>query len=389
MKRILVLGIFSCLVSCLADVADPSVMDDTAETQDAVTVADPTPEEVKASLTGWVAHLSGTDLVPCQWGVIGVDCRLAKMYPDDPRQADEMGHVVLVKNGNQDPKGQITFSLARAWMKGDAYIAELVTQHTLTPLDLVGILGALQRLERPPPLPPAPSAHAIRLDCYECGDPPAPWGPISDPNDHRGGPSGGGKPKPPPPTVKPQPQPPPRGAGNTGRPGSQTADPGYLKRLQEMENGIEKGDPHPTPSPFDAGFWPGFQDHREDFKCEGHVYNGFKHACPDFMEKREVTKVSSKIGDYFRRNEAAYRAYVFHHLWSDGRKPECTRTCQWFSNTECYGLGVSAAAICAGLTGGACATTVAGALGILAGGGLVATCVDTIRNYCDDNICLN
>ena len=63
----------------------------------------------------------------------------------------------------------------------------------------VGILGALQRLERPPPLPSAPSAHALGLDCYECGDPPASWGPISDPNDHRGGPSGGVKPKPPPP----------------------------------------------------------------------------------------------------------------------------------------------------------------------------------------------
>ncbi len=205
MKRFLSPVILVCLVSCVADTSDPSVMEDTAETQDAVTAA-PTAEELKSSLTGWVAYLSGTDLIACQWGVIGVDCRQAKTYPDDPRQADEMGHVVLVKNGNTDPKSQITFSLTRAWMKGDGYLRELVAQYRLTPVDLLGILAALEKLEGPPPAPPAPPPRKRGMDCYECGDPAPPWGPISDPNDHRGGPMGVGT-KPPPPPINQPPRP--------------------------------------------------------------------------------------------------------------------------------------------------------------------------------------
>jgi hypothetical protein len=70
MKRFLVLGVFVCLVSCIADTSDPSATsdppEDTAETQEPMTAASPTPEEVKSSLTGWVAHMSGTDFIPCR-----------------------------------------------------------------------------------------------------------------------------------------------------------------------------------------------------------------------------------------------------------------------------------------------------------------------------------
>jgi hypothetical protein len=383
MKRFLVLGGFVCQVSCIADTSDPSVMDDPQEeTQEPVT-ASPSPEEVRASLTGWAAYMSGTDYIPCRSGVIGVDCRHAKAYPDDPRLADDMGHVVLAKGGTKDPKNQIIFSLTRAWMKGDGYIRELVTQYALTPVDLVGILGALQKLEGPPP----PPAHELRLDCYECGDPTPPWGPISDPNDHRGGPIGGGKPKPPH-TVNPPPH--PHGSGGTGGPGSHPQDPSLVKRLQDMENGIEKGDPRPTSSPFDADYRPGMHDYKVDFKCEGHVYNGFKQACPDFMEKRDVTKVASKIGDFFRRNGEAYRAYIYHNVWSDGKNPACMDTCNEISAVSCLGIGGGLLVACVAATGGLCAAGAAGAAASVVLVGIdPALCALEVTKRCRDDICIH
>jgi hypothetical protein len=388
MKRFLVLGVFVCLVSCIADTSDPSAMDDpsedVAETQEPVMAASPTPEEVKAALTGWVAYMSGTDFIPCKWGVIGVDCRHAAIYPGDPRQADEMGHVVLAKNGNKDPKNQIIFSLTRAWMKGDGYIRELVTQYALTPVDLIGILSALEKLEGPPSPPPPPKRG---LDCYECGDPTPPWGPISDPNDHRGGPIGSGKPKPPP-TVNPPPH--PHGSGGTGGPGSHPPDPSYIKRLQDMMNGIEKGDPRPTSSPFDADYRPGMHDYKVDFKCEGRVYNGFKQACPDFQEKRDVTKVASKIGDFFKRNGEAYRAYVYHNVWSDGKNPQCMDTCNQISAVGCIGIGGALLVACVEATGGLCSAGAAGAAAGAALGSLdPALCMPEVTKRCRDDICIH
>jgi len=70
MKRFLSLGVFLCLVSCIADTSDPLAIDDapegTAEAQEPVMAASLTPEEAKSSLIGWVAYMSGTDLIPCR-----------------------------------------------------------------------------------------------------------------------------------------------------------------------------------------------------------------------------------------------------------------------------------------------------------------------------------
>jgi hypothetical protein len=68
MKRFLVLGVFVCLVSCIAETSDPSVMEDAAETQDELKITSFPPIDLsereavlEKSLTGWRVYIHGQD----------------------------------------------------------------------------------------------------------------------------------------------------------------------------------------------------------------------------------------------------------------------------------------------------------------------------------------
>ena len=96
-----------------------------------------------------------------------------------------------------------------------------------------------------------------------------------------------------------------------------------------------------------------------------------------------MTRVASKGADFFKRNLDRYDAWIYHNLWSDGRKEECTRTCQHFSNADCSGLFL-------GLTMMGIPTGTAGL--VLVGGAaaeVLGECNDWIRNKCAAELCIH
>ncbi len=378
----------------------------TGETQDELNVViprypiDPRTEEEKerdrqkaeSDLFGWTASLDGTDIIPCSEGVSGIDCRHAQRYPNDPRVADGMGAVVLAK---ANAKVVIRFSLKASWLHGDAYIKGLMKQYQLTPLDLVGAMVALEKLdkERSPVSPPASGIRT--LDCPECGDNP-PWSPFpQEPGDDHRGPAPGGT-RPPPQGGQPG-NPRPHGSGGTGVPAGR-GGPGSpnpnAKWIHDREEGIGPHDPAPVPSPFDDGYWPKRSESPEDFKCEGHVYHGYQHACIDWKEMRDDTKVASRsaTSSSARRTATSASSTTTCGVMGGGRSAE---TCDYFSDLECALVGtagLSLTAICTVVTSGVCAAlgpALAGALGGGATAGLSALCLDAIRHDCANNICIN
>jgi hypothetical protein len=327
-----------------SDVGDTvDVTEDVAEDQEAVVAVPPpaplTEEEkqkaIETSLTGWKAKLEGSSTYPCTHNTIGIDCSHAKLYPATPQEADHLGTLRLTKNG--DTKNSFSLSLYQHWRKGDAYFTDLMKTHSLTPLDLVGILAAIQHLEAswgPLPYPSKKPAPLQTFDCPECGDNP-PWGPIPEgPNDdHRGPPPG---PTTTPPHDHPNPPPAPHGGGSgKGKPPVTGPSDKEEQRLHDLENGVGARAPAPLPSPYDLGYTPLPNEHVEVFQCNGKIYRGWKHGCIDFKPVYLTTKWTDKVEDFFQSNVDWTRAWLLHNMWNDGKNPECTDTCNTYSNAEC------------------------------------------------------
>ena len=88
------------------------------------------------------------------------------------------------------------------------------------------------------------------------------------------------------------------------------------------------------PAPSDAGYTPRPGEKKVTFRCEGVVVYGYPNGCMDFLEKSFNAKWANKLGRFLERKDEGFRGYVYHNLWSDGQKAECTHTCGWFGNLE-------------------------------------------------------
>jgi hypothetical protein len=245
-------------------------------------------------------------------------------------------------------------------------------------------------------------------------DPPSPgipgdWGPDNHTVGPGGGwPSGPSTPAPPQPSWGPplprhsqQPwpsrrrpnQPPPKPTPELPKQRSPNGDPfGYSNR--DVWTGLGPED-RPV-----AGLYPGSDNptacppaSREVFKCRGKVYLGCKNLCPDYgldVSKRwadawnDVGKNWGMLND-----DAAFRTYIRHLLWNDGKNPGCKDNCQLFGLSICTSEAILVTAGCDVITGGAChaalvaswyaglgAATVIPECGVLLG----SRC---IRNECD------
>lgn len=127
--------------------------------------------------------------------------------------------------------------------------------------------------------------------------------------------------------------------------------------------------------------------HEEVFRCEGEVYYGFRDRCIDFAEVSTQKRWSKKTNN-------ALHSYINHHLFSDGREPDCGDMCEYLALIGHYSVtaGVWLSCIAAttgtgGIAAAACATGIGGIGGglasNLAGAGaekwLVSVCK---RNHC-------
>jgi len=209
-------------------------------------------------------------------------------------------------------------------------------------------------------------------------------------NDHRGGPPAGTKP--PKPGGHPTP-PVPHGSGGTGghNPSATTpsSNPALTKRLQDLENGVEKGDAPPIPSPFDADYRPARGEYRETFKCEGRDYTGYKHNCVDWKATSFSGKWAGKVSDFYRKNADRFNAVVYHTVWKDGKKEECMKACVRYSAFECAAIATAGVAGCAAFPACWLALASTGAAVTLGAGGVLvgALCPSEMQNVCREQIC--
>lgn len=152
-------------------------------------------------------------------------------------------------------------------------------------------------------------------------------------------------------------------------------------------NGVRKGDPWPVPAPSDASYEPAPGEQKETFKCEGSVFHGYKRGCVDFTEKSSSAKWTEKVGSFLVRRREAARSYFLHHLFHDGRNPECTATCNHMVNTGAASLWGGLMAICFAATDGVCGAGLpaigAGTVDLL----ITSEYVDWLKGICASDIC--
>ncbi len=309
------------------------------------------------------------------------------------------GSIVLVRESDLDsPERWFWLHLGESQQRGAGYIQTLIHQQDLAPADLIGILFALERAGEEPPLITTLTQPQRTQDSFEGGGarvlPPLPGFPGWD-EDHRGGP------------VCSKPRAPPHGSGvtlpavprvvpfnpadpSTHRPRARAE--AERKRAAEQgrlfANGVLPRDPPPVPSPLDEGYMPSPGEERETFKCEGSIYYGYKGACVDFQAMPRAKKWVVKLGAFLEERSDIIHDWVFHHLWHDGRNPECMDSCELFGSMTCAGFTTGVIALCGGVTGGAC---VSGILGAAVSGGLSGyafdVCKRMVLSRCRQDIC--
>lgn len=277
----------AALVSCVA--GGTSEETDSAENAAALDQPSPVPEETALDgLPRWRTYLRGKDA-------------LTFPFPPTPGPLDHLGGVVAIREGDEErPERWISFRLVEHWNKGDRYFEDLMKAGTVTGTDLLMITSDL--LQHGEHLPPLPRVGRSREGGGDWSPFPGfPGSPGSAGDDHTGGP------------VIPRPRPTPGGArprpGNP-RPGGLRPGPGRRPRPprrptvpagEHVGVGVERADPLPVPSPFDAGYQPRRGEKREVFKCEGGVYNGYRRACIDFQAMPSGVKWGVKLSGWTGR----------------------------------------------------------------------------------------
>ena len=283
----------AALASCvMVDDADETSGEDIASAETASELdqdaAAPT------DLPRWRTHLRGKDA-------------LTFPFPPTPGPLDHLGGVIAIREGDEDrPERWVSLSLVQHWKKGDRYFEELMAAGVVTGLDLLMITSdLLQHGERLPPIPQRRRSLEDRGDWS-----PFPGLPGSPGDDHTGGPI---VPRPRPGATRPRPANP--------RPGGLHPGPGRRPRPprrptvpageEPLGFGVERGDPAPVPSPFDADYQPRRGERREVFKCESGVYDGYRRACIDFQAMPNGVKWGMKLsgwsGRYFDPKNVAMR----------------------------------------------------------------------------------
>jgi hypothetical protein len=381
LKRVTGLGLLVLvLTACMSDVGNR----DTVGTADDAVVAVAAPESTESppdipGVPKWRAYIGAPKGHHARYGA-------ASTRPD---LVDELAYIVLVPPPDGRLEQRIPLFLRQAWRYGDVYFEELTKQMGLTPLDWLGIQMAIDDLEQHPRLLPPSSAYGT----FEDG----PGGPTPDPppplpGDDHGGPgstTGGGQPGGG--GTIPRPSPPPLPPDYTSPPPLPTVPPGME---QIAQNGIFPGDwPYvgwvPPSRPEDAGYTPQLGESKDLIRCEGHIYVAYKSNCIDFKPSTPGIKWTTKIINFFLRQDESFYAYVLHNLWNDGKNPQCMSTCEEVAGAGCYGLGAALLAVCAGLTEGAC---IAGIRGVAAGAGALGygpdKCMRVIKERCKNNVCI-
>lgn len=235
-----------------------------------------------------------------------------------PPNADRAGVLVLTREKDMNrPERWFWLYLEESWMRGDAYLHELMSTQHLTPLDLIGILQALHDAGEAPP--PVPGSGIVTGRAFEGAPNGAP--PLGDPGgDHRGSSSSSGRAKAPDPGGSA-----PRTSGGFD-PNNRWTWPTYhpkpksdaqcqedrLER-EERRNGVRR-DEEPRYGTPDDTYVPAPGEKEEAFKCEGLVYYGYKGGCIDFQEKPTSVKWEMKIGEFMRRNTAPFHDFIYHHI---------------------------------------------------------------------------
>lgn len=232
---------------------------------------------------------------------------------DYPPTIDFHGQVVAIREaGRFGPQKIIGLSLTDHWMMGDRYFDDRIEAGELTATDLLMITSdILAHRGELPSLPPeidVPGVSSTRS--FEGGD----WNllpGLSGSSDPHGGatagsanPSRGGSED-----AGPHVGPSHRGEGwnpataphgRSGKPVDRTGshEDAYI-------NGVRPGDPPPKGF-WNSGYRPKPGERPELFRCEGDVYRGYKHACPDFQDTPDGVKWGDKLsrwqGRYFTPN---------------------------------------------------------------------------------------
>jgi hypothetical protein len=164
-------------------------------------------------------------------------------------------------------------------------------------------------------------------------------------------------------------------------------DPKWVDGQQARMNGVRAGDPSPKPAPTDAGYEPAPGEEKETFKCEGGVFHGYKRGCVDFKEMPSSSRWAEKISSFFVSRREAARRFFVHHLFHDGKNPECTSNCNHLVNAGATCLWGGLMAICYAATDGACGAALpaigAGSADLF----ITSEYSDWMKGICANDIC--
>jgi hypothetical protein len=332
---------------------------------------------------------------------------ITKTYLLDPSVVDGVSPLILVPQtaeGVDLGTGEwIKLSAALLRNRGLGYFMRVIEKYGLGVRDLIVIRSLLKDIEAIP-VEPVSALRDASFANYE-GEPepgaPGDRGPDNHTVGPWGGPGRSSSPSRPAGPVQAK-QPP----GHPGSPlppsprGTQWRSPNGDPRGFSSRDALNGLNPSDNPE----SNYPGWDDPKRDpsmrevFRCDGHVYFGYRNLCPDYnLLPNErwsfaLDRFSVRlVGD--RRNDPAWiRPWILHKFLNDGKNPECMANARRVSELACgaaYGTPFAACALVPGCWPlfVAAASTPVGIIGVLELGLSINECMGNVQGYAAEHVC--